>query len=610
MTKSVTPEKPGRKVKKRVKSGCQTCKIRKVKCDEHFPVCHRCLSTGRVCDGYGVWGGGGNLYWRRQSSNTPRDILEYPPLACISTLAASTDELASFDWFKGRTIIKLPGSYLSDFWTKNLLQASHSEQAVWHAIMALSFTHRVGFVKTNSVPATKLEQSTLRHLIKAVRHLSPHFTIKDKSSFRVVLIVCLVFVVLDLLRGHFVSAQVHLRNGLNILAEAQSAEEKCNSTKAIQGSQEPIDVSIGEAFFRLHTQVQLLQHIQRPQPCILSSPLQPPPSPKEPPKFTSYTAVWRSLDHLMNEIFRLSTLARQIPSKPSTYRLTSHRDRIKQGLDAWKTNYITSLPTLHLSITSEVAEAKAKVHGLVSSYHTMLTIMTETSLHQHSESVFDRYTPLFVDILNYLSHVYTMMSRDPNYPDSPFVTPSIDNSNGNPKPHWIGRCDMAHTIIDVGWMIPLFYTAIKCRDRRVRRRAVRLLESTNHREGIWDAKVTACIARRVMEIEEGDFYDHISPAVYVRGDLEGGGEEGAGYSGLDLDSALRGYENGNGNGNRAGAGTGAEEPMLPESSRIRDLEAQMEGDPLEKVILFGSWEGMDEGRVCIGEYLVPEQRWL
>ncbi|KAL5336652.1 hypothetical protein BJX70DRAFT_273463 [Aspergillus crustosus] len=605
MTKAeMTPRRNEPRVKARVKSGCGTCKVRKVKCDEHFPVCQRCLSTGRVCDGYGVWGGGGNLYWQRQSSDVPRDMLIYPPLACISTLMASTDETASFDWFKGRTIIKLPGSYLSDFWTKNLLQASHSEKAVWHAIMALSFTHRVGFVQTSSDPAAKLEQSTLRHLIKAVRHLDPHFSVKDKASSRVVLIVCLVFVILDLLRGHFPSAQVHLRNGLSILTETQSLllENTCGSNQLTQASREPIDISIGEAFFRLHTQVQLLQHLDRPRPCIFPLSIQPPSSEGE--NFSSYTAVWRGLDRLLNEVFRLSALAGDTATRTPSKHIISHQDRIKRGLDTWHANYTTSLLTLQLSITSEVAEAKAKVHGLVCSYHIMLTIMTETALHQHTETIFDKYTTEFSHIINYLSQVYTMMSRDPNYPSDPPFT----NIHGNkPKTQWIGTCDMSHTIIDIGWMIPLFYTAIKCRDRRVRRTAITLLESTNHREGIWDARVTACIARRVMEIEEGDFYDPFgSPTsstdpgsdLAQTGDgVESADDTSASTNALFPDPTQASY------GHR-------EDPMLPESSRIRNLEVQMEGDPLLRVLLFGGWEGMDAERVSIGEYLVLEQRWL
>lgn len=42
------------KSKRKTKGGCRTCKIRKVKCDEGRPCCHRCQSTGRICEGYGI----------------------------------------------------------------------------------------------------------------------------------------------------------------------------------------------------------------------------------------------------------------------------------------------------------------------------------------------------------------------------------------------------------------------------------------------------------------------------------------------------------------------------------------------------------------------------
>ncbi|KAL4942595.1 hypothetical protein BDV06DRAFT_191795 [Aspergillus oleicola] len=624
MTKTdVARKRGGSKVKARarVKSGCRTCKIRKVKCDESFPVCTKCRSTGRVCDGYGIWGGGGNEYWHRQAPESPRDISDYPPLPCISTLIASTGEMESFDWFRGRTIIKLPGSYLSEFWTKILLQASNSEQAVWHAVMALSSTHRVGFVEADSDPASKLDQTTLHHLIKAGHHLHPHFSAKDRSSHRVVLIVCLIFIVLDLLRGHFASAQVHLRNGLRILTETQTARQtsQFQSDGFLHPPNESIDDSIGEAFFRLHTQVELLQHQCRPRPCLLPPPIEltihngiPQAS-----SFLSYTAAWRGLDCLMNEIFRLSAHARNpvIKTDCGAEDLTTHQARITNGLQTWLKTYIASLPTLQLSISPIVAEAKAKVHRLILSYHIMLRIMTETSLHPDDETIFDNYTSHYKRMINLLSETYKLSVNDPDHPKcsptavphgqtspSPlYISPSGKKQNLKTS-KWIGGCDMSHTIIDIGWMIPLFHVAVKCRVRRIRRAAIQLLESTNHREGIWDAKITACVVRRVVEIEEGDFFDGFSDlgiddssvldigddGEWEDKDEEGGSSEHSSSSCEDTDL----------------------EPVLPESCRIRDLEVCMEGDPLERVVLYGAWEGMEGCRVCIGEYYVREQRWL
>ncbi|KAL2807765.1 hypothetical protein BJX63DRAFT_60948 [Aspergillus granulosus] len=45
-------ERRSRATKLKVRTGCITCKIRRVKCDEGKPSCSRCVSTGRKCDGY------------------------------------------------------------------------------------------------------------------------------------------------------------------------------------------------------------------------------------------------------------------------------------------------------------------------------------------------------------------------------------------------------------------------------------------------------------------------------------------------------------------------------------------------------------------------------
>ncbi|KAJ3494406.1 hypothetical protein NLG97_g4097 [Lecanicillium saksenae] len=36
----------------KTRTGCITCRIRRVKCDEAKPMCKRCMNSGRMCDGY------------------------------------------------------------------------------------------------------------------------------------------------------------------------------------------------------------------------------------------------------------------------------------------------------------------------------------------------------------------------------------------------------------------------------------------------------------------------------------------------------------------------------------------------------------------------------
>ncbi|KAL4889903.1 hypothetical protein BDV59DRAFT_185714 [Aspergillus ambiguus] len=155
-------DRPARK--RRVKSGCQTCRIRKAKCDEGYPACHRCLSTGRHCDGYGIWGGGKSY---RSSEPSPLTITQpsYHPQQ-----AASKQEGPYLDWFQHRSITRLPGSFVSAFWSSFLLQSSVAEPAVLHAILALSSVHRQGIMDDDHPGAGRDEKFTLESYSRAIRH--------------------------------------------------------------------------------------------------------------------------------------------------------------------------------------------------------------------------------------------------------------------------------------------------------------------------------------------------------------------------------------------------------------------------------------------------------
>lgn len=56
--------------------------------------------------------------------------------------------------------------------------------------------------------------------------------------------------------------------------------------------------------------------------------------------------------------------------------------------------------------------------------------------------------------------------------------------------------------LDMAIIAPLFLTAIKCRCSRIRRSAIKLLYAIPGREGLWDAKLHATVAERVVAIEE------------------------------------------------------------------------------------------------------------
>jgi hypothetical protein len=189
----------------------------------------------------------------------PRTVVSFPrPPASVSLLSsAGTEEKGYFAWFKCRTASKLPGSFICCFWNKLLFQASLNEPAVLHAVLALSSVHKSGIINAEGNDPNEQEYFTLQHYVKSISHLQPHFATQDRASSRVALITCVVFVCLELLRGHFKTAQIHLQNGLKILEEMQILSNADDGILGLKHCRESADEWIVEAFSRLHLQVEL-----------------------------------------------------------------------------------------------------------------------------------------------------------------------------------------------------------------------------------------------------------------------------------------------------------------------------------------------------------------
>jgi hypothetical protein len=542
-----------------------TVRIRKVKCDESRPACHRCISTGRVCDGYGIWGGGGNFYSYQQpiiSSKDGHAVLR-PPVS-VSVLGLGTKEKGYFEWFKCRTVTKLPGSFASSFWTRLLFQASLSEEAVLHAVLALSSVHKGGVINADGQKKIdnildEQEQFTLRHYVKAISHLQPHFSVQDRASFRVPLITCVVFVCLEFLRGRFKTAQIHLQNGLNILGEMQMLSNGNDGILQLKPCRESTDDWIVEAFTRLHLQVELFKYAYQ-HPCLVLQASGP-----ENPTFVfhSIKEAWKQMERLLNKVFYLTHQGRQqAVSESESLRhplaLLEHQQRIRTELARWLELYDGFKKALkgHRSAEEE------KPYLLLCTYHTMANIMAGTCLRPNDESVFDSYISQFVLLIRQLANLWTISSTS-----SP-----IQALPGH-------LMDMSKSVIDMGWIPPLYYVAVKCRVHRIRFQAIRLLESTSHREGIWDAKSAACVARKAMEIEERDFYK----------DVDTVDDFPLTSYPLPQDLSL---------------------PTLPDSYRIREIEVALSDAPMDNILLFCKQKHAGiECRVLLSEYSICLQRW-
>jgi hypothetical protein len=136
----------------------------------------------------------------------------------------------------------------------------------------------------------------------------------------------------------------------------------------------------------------------------------------------------------------------------------TYQQRVQIELSRWLDTYEESRNVLR---GKESLEEK-KANQLLCSYHTMVTIMTDTCLSPRDETVFDSHTAQFVHLIRQLA-------------DLRGICPIHA-----PRGHLI---IMSRSIVDMGCIPPLYYVVVKCRARRIRLQAVRLLESMFHREG-------------------------------------------------------------------------------------------------------------------------------
>jgi len=253
------------------------------------------------------------------------------------------EEKGYFDWFKCRSSKKIPGVFASSFWEKLVFQASSNEPAVLHAVLAVSSVHKSESVQGNclgrkgGVPDEE-DLFMLRQYSKAISSLQPHFSAKSRASISVTLVTCIIFICLEFLRGHYQTAQAHLRNGLNLLRETQRVPD--NRALKQDPSRELIDDCIIDALVRLHIQVELLQGSRHPHLVMESFEYELPAH-----QFQSMDQARRHMHRVLDDIFQLSVLARPqgiLNEEWYPAELVGEQKRIRAKLASWLAIYKAS----------------------------------------------------------------------------------------------------------------------------------------------------------------------------------------------------------------------------------------------------------------------------
>ncbi|KAE9363319.1 hypothetical protein N431DRAFT_391033 [Stipitochalara longipes BDJ] len=459
----------------KAKSGCTTCRIRRIKCDEAEPSCSQCLRGHRLCDGHHLKGGSVSMSAINPTSS--------------ANLFATERERRCFEYFRRKTVPQLSGSFELPFWTHLILLAIHHEPAVRQAAIALGALHECfAYPHSNAIEINL--NFALQQYVMAIGSVTKPIREQGKLAADVALMTCVLFVCFETLRGYHSTALSHINSGIKIVSELQSHDTSKSSLHLSQTPYVPLPV-LNQLFARLDTQVcqvgfgrrrrLLCRNISTEDSGFCSD---------IPPSFSNLDEARNSLDYIrICADQRLEKLAFSPPNKqpitssppmtsfsPDVIRTTKHSMDLIQNVSAirlrqWSSVFESFLRgKQNLTATEQRAAQILRLHRMVMGVHLSVDFFRV----MYDEFVWDEYKNEFEAIVAQAERV---LQLSPASMGSSFT-------------------------LDTEVIMPLAAAAFAYRDGQMRRKLIVLLRSVNRQEGVWNSLLTARVVERVMEIEE------------------------------------------------------------------------------------------------------------
>ncbi|KAH6685890.1 hypothetical protein F5X68DRAFT_170675 [Plectosphaerella plurivora] len=450
----------------RSKSGCITCKIRRVKCDETKPACQKCLSSKRTCDGYLS---NENAMSRRKLAETVRHLSVIGPVSRALTQSPSSSNPLSrpvspndttfFDLFRRATVPGTCTIFPSSIWAENVMQLAHGEPAIWHATVALGTLHQRESLGLGGPEDAHLARRAEAHYIRAMA-----LAAELDSSTKVVTLSILLIAAASML-SRFSDMQTHIMSSLRIVNQ-DSAQHP--SLGALRGSLMRIDV-----------QAMTFSDSSSPYPfqqsaavstvdTLLNSPF---------PQELSYETLSSEMFAIARGFFLLddTLLSGVAPHGPWLTKL----DALIRRLVVWE-NRVASWEVSHQPTHSHVT-----TRVCLRLFHVTMRIV----IHASSFGPESRWD-IFLGNFEYsLRLAATLVDR-------------LRSGNS------------VSLSLEPGLIIPLWMIVHRCRHWGLRRAALDILATVNRVEGMWRSEATGKILAAMVEVEEESLPQPVIGTVY------------------------------------------------------------------------------------------------
>ena len=463
------PSRQSRARHQKSRNGCSTCRARHVRCDEAFPRCRNCTETGRRCEGVSP------TRFRFVHTTSPPADQQNVELQLTVPSPPSTNrpslEQRSFGLFMAKVApLFSTGELDKPYWAQLIPQLSQTHLSIWYAVntIALLFEHPMDRAQIVH-PRDRWQSVNPKQLLalewygKAVSKMNetlPHE--EDKETWA--LTTCSLFIGIEFQQGNLGNGFAMLGQGFALLeAKLRSYHENGPQTSLAALDQIVVPFiskhALFMASFGLSFTAQWGKQFTRPDTTVLTS-----------------GDLASRLDILKLELSDITCLCyetvrgcRLVLFDPveNAKQTPRRRDGLSQLL-AWRERLYSQTQGIKSRYDSWLISRLLMHFGV--SYIWISTCQNAL------QSSFDSYHKDFEQIIEHAQEMLILA-------DHPDV---VARRQASPS----------------GCIPPLYFTASKCRDPILRRRALSLLDRAPIEDSLWTVLPAQRIIRGIITFEE------------------------------------------------------------------------------------------------------------
>lgn len=486
-------------------------RIRRVKCGEEKPFCFRCIKFGIECDGYEppliacqqqVKPKKTHLLLPKQDTNKYSTSfgLSYEP-SC--SLFSTEQDHRYFDIFCSKTAFEILPLFETGALRQILLQACVSEPSIRHAVVALGALDKTAesqadFHSFNLDDRTENplqhHEFALRQYATAVKEMRTA-SAKGTQDMRTTLLTCLVILCFEAWNGNQDYAVRQIQMGLRLInawcEELQLDQQKEGLSAPTTRSQDlQLDDELVRCFSKLEVQAISFAEESNPARHALVISNEQKLLENMPSTFTSLSLAEDTENAIVTESMRFFANKTPLPKPPPPKRafpihgwwgLTDPAAvKIQQTIMNYISRWHTAFTPLWEKIQSENPTEGTLFKASTLKLHIQTNTIALISVCSMSEAIWDSYTSTFSEMVTHASLILNIIN-------------SRNNLHTQARPKFSSD---SHVII------PLHMIAHKCREAKIRRKAIELLIRFPRREGVWDSNLAARIGGWAMSVEE------------------------------------------------------------------------------------------------------------